>query len=106
MRLLTHHHLDTHRVKSQFAKLQQAVARDEFQSPNLKKLSSAPYWRFKLDQTHRLLVQFIRHGDPTVSANSLLRLRKESRSVCPAHFLPECVGSHGLEAVDVGTAYR
>ncbi|MCW2312235.1 hypothetical protein [Rhodoferax antarcticus] len=30
MRLLTHHHLDAQRVKTQFAKLQQAVARDDF----------------------------------------------------------------------------
>ena len=66
MRLLTHHHLDTHRVRQQFAKLQQAVARDDFKSPNLKKLQPTPYWRFKLDQTNRLLVQFARHGDETV----------------------------------------
>jgi hypothetical protein len=66
MRLLTHHHLDTQRVRAQFAKLQQAVARDDFKSPNLKKLSPTPYWRFKLDQTNRLLVQFARHGDETV----------------------------------------
>ncbi|MBG6076378.1 hypothetical protein [Polaromonas sp. CG_9.11] len=32
MRLLTHHHLDTQRVRAQFAKLQQAVARDDFKS--------------------------------------------------------------------------
>ena len=56
MRLLTHHQLDTQRVRAQFSKLQQAVARDDFKSPNLKKLSPTPYWRFKLDQTPRLLV--------------------------------------------------
>ena len=66
MRLLTHHQLDTQRVRAQFAKLQQAVARDDFKSPNLKKLTPTPYWRFKLDQTHRLLVQFARHGNETV----------------------------------------
>ncbi|MEO7129222.1 MAG: hypothetical protein ABI040_10235, partial [Rhodoferax sp.] len=66
MRLLTHHHLDTHRVRPQFAKLEQAVARDDFKSPNLKKLTPTPYWRFKLDQTNRLLVQFARHGHETV----------------------------------------
>jgi len=66
MRLLTHHDLDTQRVKTQFAKLQQALARDDFKSPNLKKLNPTPYWRFKLDQTNRLLVQFARHGDETV----------------------------------------
>ena len=38
MRLLTHHQLDTQRVRAQFSKLQQAVARDDFKSPNLKKL--------------------------------------------------------------------
>jgi len=66
MRLLTHHQLDTQRVRAQFSKLQQAVARDDFKSPNLKKLSPTPYWRFKLDHTNRLLVQFARHGNETV----------------------------------------
>ena len=66
MRLLTHHQLDTQRVRAQFAKLREAVARDDFKSPNLKKLSPTPYWRFKLDQTNRLLVQFARHGGDTV----------------------------------------
>ncbi|MEO7399695.1 MAG: AAA family ATPase [Polaromonas sp.] len=66
MRLLSHHQLDTHRVRAQFAKLLQAVARDDFKSPRLKKLSPTPYWRFKLDHTNRLLVQFARHGDETV----------------------------------------
>lgn len=66
MRLLCHHHLDTQRVKAQFAKLQQAVARDDFKSPNLKKLNPTPYWRFKLDQTNRLLVQFARYKNETV----------------------------------------
>jgi flagellar biosynthesis GTPase FlhF len=62
-----HHDLDTHRVRAQFAKLQQAPwRRDDFKSPNLKKLNPTPYWRFKLDQTNRLLVQFARHGNETV----------------------------------------
>ena len=66
MRLLIHHQLDTHRIAAQFGKLQKAVARDDFKSPNLKKLAPTPYWRFKLDQTNRLLVQFARHGNETV----------------------------------------
>ena len=66
MRLLIHYQLDTHRVAAQFGKLQKAVARDDFRSPNLKKLAPTPYWRFKLDQTNRLLVQFARHGNETV----------------------------------------
>jgi hypothetical protein len=66
MRLLTCHQLDTQRVRAQFAKLQQAVARDGFKSPNLKKMAPTPYWRFKLDHTHRLLVQIARHGNETV----------------------------------------
>lgn len=37
MRFLIHHDLDTHRVRPQFANLQQALARDDFKSPNLKK---------------------------------------------------------------------
>ncbi|GBU08932.1 hypothetical protein AwWohl_00700 [Gammaproteobacteria bacterium] len=66
MRLLTHHDLDTHRVRSQFTKLQKAIARDDFKSPNLKKLNPTLYWRFKLDQTHRLLVQFVTYNNITV----------------------------------------
>lgn len=66
MRLLTYHHLDTHRVKAQFAKLQKAIARDDFKSAQIKKLNPTPYWRCKLDQTNRLLVQFVRYGDETV----------------------------------------
>ena len=66
MRLLTHHQLDTQRVRAQFAKLQQAVARDDFKSSKLKKLAPTLYWRFKLDQTNRLLVQFARHDNETV----------------------------------------
>ena len=38
MRLLTHHQLDTQRVRAQFSKLQQTVVRDDFKSPNIKKL--------------------------------------------------------------------
>ena len=66
MRLLTHHQLDTQRVRAQFAKLQQAVARDDFKSSKLKKLAPTLYWRFKRDQTNRLLVQFARHDNETV----------------------------------------
>ena len=56
MRLLTHRPLDTQQARAQFAQLQQAVAQGDFKSPNFKKLSPTPYWRFKLDQTPRLLV--------------------------------------------------
>jgi hypothetical protein len=66
MRLLIHHDLDIRRVGPQFAKLKEAVARDDFHSPKLKKLSPTPYWRFKLDHASRLLVQFARHGDELV----------------------------------------
>lgn len=66
MRLLTHHDLNIQAVRAQFAKLRQAVERDDFRSPKLKKLSPTPYWRFKLDASHRLLVQFARHGGETV----------------------------------------
>lgn len=66
MRLLIPHQLDTQRVAAQFGKFQKAVACDDFKSPNLKKLSPTPYWRFQLDQTNRLLVQFARHGNETV----------------------------------------
>ncbi len=66
MRLLTHHDLDAQRVRPQLAKLKEALARDDFKSPNLKKLQPTPYWRFKLDYANRLLVQFAHHGTETV----------------------------------------
>ena len=35
MRLLIHYHLDTHRVKTLFTKLQKAIERDDFKIPSL-----------------------------------------------------------------------
>ncbi len=66
MRLLLYKDLDIRRVKALFAKLRKAIEADDFRSADVKKLSPTPYWRAKLDYSHRLLLQFARFGDETV----------------------------------------
>jgi len=66
MRLLLYKDLDTRRVKPAFAKLRAAIEAGDFRSADVKKLTSMPYWRAKLDYTNRLLLQFARYGDETV----------------------------------------
>jgi hypothetical protein len=66
MRLLQYKDLDTRRVKTLFAKLRKAIEADDFRSADVKKLNPTPYWRAKLDYSHRLLLQFARFGDETV----------------------------------------
>ena len=39
---------------------------DDFRSADVKKLSSTPYWRAKLDYSNRLLLQFACYGSETV----------------------------------------
>ncbi|GGR34610.1 UvrD-helicase domain-containing protein [Deinococcus ruber] len=66
MRFLTYHDLDISRVKKQFAKVRDAIERDDFRSPDVKKLAQGQYYRARLDDTNRLLLQFVRHRQETV----------------------------------------
>jgi AAA domain/Ankyrin repeats (many copies)/UvrD-like helicase C-terminal domain len=66
MRLLAYKDLDTRRVKASYAKVRAAIEADDFRSADVKKLTSTPYWRAKLDYANRVLLQFARHGDETV----------------------------------------
>lgn len=66
MRILTYSDLDTSRVKRQFEKVREALERDDFRSAELKKLSPGPYYRAKLDDTNRLLLQFMSYQGQTV----------------------------------------
>ncbi|GGS25520.1 PhoH family protein [Deinococcus knuensis] len=66
MRFLSYRDLETGRVKRQLKKVQEAIERDDFRSPDVKKLAQGPYYRAKLDDTNRLLLTFVRSGPETV----------------------------------------
>lgn len=61
MRFLTYRDLDAGKVKGKLKKVQEAVERDDFRTPDIKKLAQGPYYRAKLDDTNRLLLTFVRH---------------------------------------------
>ena len=66
MRVLLYKDLDTRRVQKTFAKVRRALESGDFRTPELKKLSPSPFWRAKLDDSNRLLLQFVRYGEETV----------------------------------------
>ena len=66
MRVLEYTGLDTSRVESQYAKVREAIERDDFRSADVKKLVNASdrkLYRARLDYANRLLFTVIRHGD-------------------------------------------
>ncbi len=61
VRLVTYEGLDlTHHLPA-FEKVRASIERDDLRSPDVKKLSPGPYYRAKLDDTNRLLLQFLEH---------------------------------------------
>ncbi|MDV6374080.1 hypothetical protein [Deinococcus arenicola] len=66
MRFLTYRDLDSGRVKKQLKKVQDAIERDDFKTPDVKKLAQGNYYRARLDDTNRLLLTFVKHGPETV----------------------------------------
>ena len=66
MRLLQYKDLDLRRVKPAFAKVRSAIESGDFRSPDVKKLHVGGYYRAKLDNSNRLLLQFARYGAETV----------------------------------------
>ncbi len=66
MKVLTYVDLDTARVGKQFSKVRTALERDDFRSADVKKLESSSYYRAKLDDTNRLLLDFARFDGETV----------------------------------------
>lgn len=66
MKVLTYAELDVSRVKKQFAKVREALERDDFRTAEVKKLSPGQYYRAKLDDTNRLLLQFVKYQGKTV----------------------------------------
>lgn len=66
MRFLIYRDLDISRVNKQFIKLQEAIERDDFRTPDVKKLAHGQYYRARLDDTNRLLLMFVRYQRETV----------------------------------------
>ncbi|MFM2055766.1 MAG: hypothetical protein RLY71_151 [Pseudomonadota bacterium] len=66
MRVLTYQDLQLRRVRSSFDKFRKAIESNDFHSAQIRKLSPTSYWRARLDDSHRLLLQFARRGDETV----------------------------------------
>jgi hypothetical protein len=65
MRCLTYADLDPGTLAQKVDKVRAAIERGDLPTPDVKKLYHGPYFRAKLDDTSRLLLQFVRHGDET-----------------------------------------
>jgi hypothetical protein len=66
MRLLTYRGLDLGRHVAAFEGVRAAIERDDLRSPDVKKLAPSLYYRAKLDDANRLILQFLRHEGETV----------------------------------------
>jgi len=65
MQVLTYIGLNPAKLQAKFDKVCAAIARGDFRSVDMKKLAPTPYYRAKLDDASRLLVQFVRYKDVT-----------------------------------------
>lgn len=63
MEFLTYAQLDVpKRLAPAFEKVRAAIERDDFSTPEVKKLAGHPFFRAKLDYDSRLLMQFVEHA--------------------------------------------
>ncbi|HYV47508.1 MAG TPA: ankyrin repeat domain-containing protein [Myxococcaceae bacterium] len=78
---MTYEGLDSAGLESQVEKVRAAVERDDLRSPNVKKLASGPYYRAKLDDAARLLLQFVSwRGEKACLALEVIRQHDYARS--------------------------
>jgi hypothetical protein len=66
VRILIYQGLGPHRLQKAVDRVRSAITNGDFRAAAIKKLVPTPYWRAKLDDKTRLLMQFVRHGDETV----------------------------------------
>src|SRR5271166_4332343 len=66
MRIISYRDLAPGRFAKSVEKIGAALARGDFAAAGLKKLSPTPYWRAKLNDEARLLMQFAPHRGETV----------------------------------------
>ena len=63
MQFLTYAKLDVpKKLAPAFERVRASIERDDFFTPDLKKLTGRPFFRAKLDYENRLLVQFVEHA--------------------------------------------
>jgi hypothetical protein len=68
MRILEYSDLDASRVQTQYRKVCEAIARGDYRSADVKKLTNlthGKFYRAKLDYANRLLFTLVRHGSET-----------------------------------------
>jgi hypothetical protein len=66
MRILIYKDLDLRRHKAAVDRLCKAIAAEDWRAASIKKLSPGTYWRAKLGDADRMLLQFVRAGQETV----------------------------------------
>ena len=66
MRIVTYRGLRPGRFAKPLERLRAALARGDFAAAGLKKLAPTPYWRAKLSDEARLLMQFAPYNGETV----------------------------------------
>lgn len=66
MRIVTYRDLRPGRFAKALERLRAALVRGDFAAAGLKKLSPTPYWRAKLSDEARLILQFVPYGGQTV----------------------------------------
>src|SRR3989338_11648781 len=65
MKILEYNSLITTSVEKQYKKVLEALARDDFYSAEVKKLTGTPFYRAKLDYSNRMLFQMVRYQNET-----------------------------------------
>ena len=66
MRIITYRDLRPGRFTKPLERLRAGLGRDDFSALGLKKLAPTPYWRAKLSDDARLLMQFVPYNGETV----------------------------------------
>ena len=66
MRMITYRDLRPGRFTKPLERLRAGLGRDDFAAAGLKKLAPTPYWRAKLSDDARLLMQFVPYNGETV----------------------------------------
>jgi hypothetical protein len=81
VRFLTSHDLAAGDLADKVEKVRLAIERDDFRSPDVKKLGQAQFYRAKLDDASRLLLQFVQYrGERACLALEVIRGHAYDRS--------------------------
>ena len=105
MKILEYTGLDVSRVKAQYAKVRDAIARDDFRQAEVKKLanlSHGKFYRAKLDYANRLLFAIVRYND---TAHALMLEVIEQHAYDKSRFLRgAAIDENKIPDIDVTSA--